>query len=169
VGRRRGVSIGIEWMRVLRCRAIAIEPHPTRLQYIADNAAALGTPDLDHRRRGTAALQDLPPPDAVFIGGDDGKPLATCWHALPASGRLVANAITVESEQISCTGIVSVEENSPALPFNAPSRSARFWGGKRKHLSRNGQSRNYSLKCPSSPRRACRNTSMTGLLQCDWR
>ena len=40
-------SIGIEWMRSApRCRAIAIESHPTRLQYIADNAAALGTPDL---------------------------------------------------------------------------------------------------------------------------
>ncbi len=40
-------SIAIEWLRSdRRCQAIAIEHHPTRLQYIADNAAALGTPHL---------------------------------------------------------------------------------------------------------------------------
>jgi precorrin-6B C5,15-methyltransferase / cobalt-precorrin-6B C5,C15-methyltransferase len=26
--------------------------------------------------------------------------LATCWHALRAGGRLVANAVTVEGEQV---------------------------------------------------------------------
>jgi precorrin-6B C5,15-methyltransferase / cobalt-precorrin-6B C5,C15-methyltransferase len=97
-------SIGIEWMRSApRCRAIAIEPHPIRLQYIADNAAALGTPDLKIiAGEAPAALQDLPIPDAVFIGGGltTENLLATCWHALPASGRLVANAVTLESEQI---------------------------------------------------------------------
>ena len=97
-------SIGIEWMRShARCQAIAIESHSTRLQYIADNAAALGTPDLKIMA-GTApaALKDLPPPDAVFIGGGltTENLLATCWQALRAGGRLVANAVTVESEQM---------------------------------------------------------------------
>ena len=96
-------SIGIEWMRSdARCRAIAIEPHPARLQYIADNAVALGTPNLTIvAGEAPAALQDLPPPDAVFIGGGltTGNLLATCWQALRAGGRLVANAVTVESEQ----------------------------------------------------------------------
>jgi precorrin-6Y C5,15-methyltransferase (decarboxylating) len=97
-------SIGIEWMRShARCRAIAIEPHVTRLQYIADNAAALGTPNLKIiAGEAPAALQDLPPPDAVFIGGGltTENLLATCWQALRTGGRLVANAVTVESEQL---------------------------------------------------------------------
>jgi precorrin-6Y C5,15-methyltransferase (decarboxylating) len=96
-------SISIEWMRSdPRCRAIAIECHPTRLRYIADNAAALGTPDLTIiAGEAPAALQELAPPDAVFIGGGltTAHLLATCWQALRAGGRLVANAVTVESEQ----------------------------------------------------------------------
>ena len=96
-------SIGIEWMRSdARCRAIAIESHPTRLQYIAHNAVALGTPNLRIiAGEAPAALKDLPPPDALFIGGGltTENLLATCWQALPAGGRLVANAVTVESEQ----------------------------------------------------------------------
>ena len=96
-------SIGIEWMRSdARCRAIAIESHPTRLQYIADNAVALGTPNLKIiAGEAPAALKDLPPPDALFIGGGltTENLLATCWQALPAGGRLVANAVTIESEQ----------------------------------------------------------------------
>jgi precorrin-6Y C5,15-methyltransferase (decarboxylating) len=86
-----------------RCRAIAIESHPTRLQYIADNAAALGTPDLTLiAGEAPTALKDLPPPDAVFIGGGltTDNLLPTCWQALRAGGRLVANAVTVESEQM---------------------------------------------------------------------
>jgi len=96
-------SISIEWMRSdARCRAIAIEPHPTRLQYIADNAVALGTPNLRIiAGEAPAALKDLPPPDALFIGGGltTEHLLSTCWQALPTGGRLVANAVTVESEQ----------------------------------------------------------------------
>jgi precorrin-6B C5,15-methyltransferase / cobalt-precorrin-6B C5,C15-methyltransferase len=97
-------SISIEWMRSdARCRAIAIEPHPARLQYIADNAVALGTPNLTIvAGEAPTALKDLPPPHALFIGGGltTDNLLATCWQALPAGGRLVANAVTVESEQM---------------------------------------------------------------------
>lgn len=96
-------SIGIEWMRSdRRCRAIAIEQHPTRLQYIADNAAALGTPHLKIiAGKAPIALKELPEPDAIFIGGGVTTPelFETCWQALRSGGRLVANAVTVESEQ----------------------------------------------------------------------
>jgi precorrin-6B C5,15-methyltransferase / cobalt-precorrin-6B C5,C15-methyltransferase len=96
-------SISIEWMRTHpRCRAIALEQHPKRLQYIADNATALGTPELKIIA-GVAptTLQNLPQPDAIFIGGGLTTPdlLATCWQALRSGGRLAANAVTVESEQ----------------------------------------------------------------------
>jgi precorrin-6Y C5,15-methyltransferase (decarboxylating) len=39
-------------------------------------------------------------PDAVFVGGAVSVPgvLAACWAALRPGGRLVANAVTVESE-----------------------------------------------------------------------
>ena len=97
-------SIGIEWMRCdRRCRSIAIEHHPSRLQYIADNASALGTPDLQIVAGiAPAALKDLPQPDAIFIGGGITVPelFETCWSALRSGGRLVANAVTVESELI---------------------------------------------------------------------
>jgi precorrin-6Y C5,15-methyltransferase (decarboxylating) len=97
-------SIGIEWMRSdPRCQAIAVESHSTRLRYIADNAAALGTPNLRIiAGEAPAALKDLPAPDAVFIGGGltTENLLATCWQALRPGGRLVANAVTIESEQM---------------------------------------------------------------------
>jgi precorrin-6B C5,15-methyltransferase / cobalt-precorrin-6B C5,C15-methyltransferase len=95
-------SIGIEWLRSHpRCRAIAIEQHPHRLQFIADNMSALGTPHLQLvQGKAPAALADLPTPDAIFIGGGVTAPglLDTCWTALRSGGRLVANAVTVESE-----------------------------------------------------------------------
>lgn len=95
-------SIAIEWMRSHRgCRAIAIERHPTRLQYIAENASNLGVSELQIVA-GLApdALANLPQPDAIFIGGGVTAEalLETCWNALGEGGRLVVNAVTIESE-----------------------------------------------------------------------
>lgn len=95
-------SIAIEWMRSHRgCRAIAIERHPSRLQYIAENASNLGVPELKIVT-GSApdALANLPQPDAIFIGGGVTAKavLETCWNALGEAGRLVVNAVTIESE-----------------------------------------------------------------------
>jgi precorrin-6B C5,15-methyltransferase / cobalt-precorrin-6B C5,C15-methyltransferase len=95
-------SISIEWLRSHpRCKAIAIEQYSQRLQLIADNMAALGTPQLQLiQGKAPAALVDLPTPDAIFIGGGLTTPelLATCWATLRSGGRLVANAVTIESE-----------------------------------------------------------------------
>ncbi len=95
-------SIGIEWLRSHpRCNAIAIEQHAHRLQFISDNMAALGTPHLQLiQGKAPTALADLPTPDAIFIGGGVTAPglLDTCWTALRSGGRLVANAVTIESE-----------------------------------------------------------------------
>ena len=96
-------SIAIEWMRSHpRCRAIAIERHPTRQQYITDNAIALGVPDLKIiAGEAPSALKNLPQPDAIFIGGGvtTDTLFETCWNALPTGSRLVINAVTLESEQ----------------------------------------------------------------------
>lgn len=97
-------SIGIEWMRAERsARAIAIEERPDRADRIVGNATALGVPDL-HVITGAApdALKDLPQPDAVFVGGGAGDPgvLDACWAALAPGGRLVVNAVTLETEAL---------------------------------------------------------------------
>jgi precorrin-6B C5,15-methyltransferase / cobalt-precorrin-6B C5,C15-methyltransferase len=96
-------SISIEWMRShIRCRAIAIEQNPKRLQYIADNANTLGVPNLKIvLGEAPQILENLPQPNTIFIGGGltTDLLLETCWNALPIGGRLVANAVTVESEQ----------------------------------------------------------------------
>ncbi|AZF56515.1 precorrin-6y C5,15-methyltransferase (decarboxylating) subunit CbiE [Pseudomonas sp. R11-23-07] len=95
-------SIGIEWMRTHpSCRALAIEADAGRQDLIEHNRDALGVPGL-HLVRGTApdALHGLPTPDAIFIGGGvtrDGV-LDSCWQQLRPGGRLVANAVTLQSE-----------------------------------------------------------------------
>jgi precorrin-6Y C5,15-methyltransferase (decarboxylating) len=95
-------SISIEWMRTHPlCRAIAIEQNLSRLEYITDNANALGTPNLEIiLGKAPDVLKNLPQPDAIFIGGGvtTENLLETCWQALASGGRLVANAVTVESE-----------------------------------------------------------------------
>jgi precorrin-6Y C5,15-methyltransferase (decarboxylating) len=94
-------SVGIEWM--LTCpsnRTIAIERNPVRAARIARNAAALGVPDLSIvEATAPGALQGLPPPDAVFIGGGATREdtIDTAWNALRSGGRLVANGVTLET------------------------------------------------------------------------
>jgi precorrin-6Y C5,15-methyltransferase (decarboxylating) len=96
-------SIAVEWMRAGRdARAVGIDPNRSRLDFARQNAAALGAPKLA-LIEGTApaALADLPRPDAVFIGGGlSRETVAAARSALPAGGRLVANAVTLESESL---------------------------------------------------------------------
>ena len=95
-------SIAIEWLRSHRTlSAIAVEREPGRCALINENAAALGVPHLELvEGEAPAALKDLPPPDAVFIGGGltTAGLVERCWQALKPRGRLVANAVTVEGE-----------------------------------------------------------------------
>jgi len=95
-------SVGIEWMRAARgARAIAVERRGDRAARIGANAARLGVPDLSVVvGSAPAALADLPTPDAVFIGGGGSDPAVfeACWAALRPGGRLVANAVTLQTE-----------------------------------------------------------------------
>ncbi|GAA3164861.1 bifunctional cobalt-precorrin-7 (C(5))-methyltransferase/cobalt-precorrin-6B (C(15))-methyltransferase [Blastococcus jejuensis] len=97
-------SIGIEWMRTHpSCRSVAVESQPDRARRIGANAARLGVPGLQVvEGRAPEALAGLPGPDAVFVGGGATTPelLDACWAALRPGGRLVANAVTVESEAV---------------------------------------------------------------------
>ena len=95
-------SIGIEWMRAHpSCRAIAIEADDGRQTLIEHNRDALGVPGLQ-LVRGSApqALTGLERPDAIFIGGGVTREgmLEQCWSALKPGGRLIANAVTLQSE-----------------------------------------------------------------------
>ncbi|MDQ3202655.1 MAG: precorrin-6y C5,15-methyltransferase (decarboxylating) subunit CbiE [Pseudomonadota bacterium] len=95
-------SIGIEWMRAHpACRALAIEADDGRQALIELNRDALGVPGLQ-LIRGSApqALNGLERPDAIFIGGGVTREgvLDACWAALKPGGRLIANAVTLQSE-----------------------------------------------------------------------
>jgi precorrin-6Y C5,15-methyltransferase (decarboxylating) len=96
-------SIAIEWILCHpSLRAIGIEERADRAERATRNAAALGAPDLEIvTGRAPDALQGLPAPDAVFVGGGltDGV-LEAAWRSLNSGGRLVANAVTLESETI---------------------------------------------------------------------
>lgn len=95
-------SVAVEWMRAARyARAIGIEPRADRRAMAAENALALGAPKLELiDGEAPAALSDLPAPDAIFIGGGfSTTTFDAAWAALKPLGRLVANAVTLESEQ----------------------------------------------------------------------
>ena len=95
-------SVAIEWMLAdPSLRAIAIEARPDRAARISRNAAALGVPELEViEGHAPDALAGLATPDAIFIGGGASAPgvLDAAIAALRPGGRLVANAVTLETE-----------------------------------------------------------------------
>ena len=95
-------SVAIEWMLAdPLMAAIAIEARPDRAARIRRNAAALGVPDLEVvEGAAPAALENLPQPHAIFIGGgaSDLGVIERAVTALRTGGRLVVNAVTLESE-----------------------------------------------------------------------
>jgi precorrin-6B C5,15-methyltransferase / cobalt-precorrin-6B C5,C15-methyltransferase len=98
-------SVAIEWLLADPgfMPAIAIEARADRAARIHRNAAAFGVPSLDVvQGAAPAALASLPPPDAIFVGGGatDSGVLDAALAALPAGGRLVANAVTLETEAL---------------------------------------------------------------------
>ncbi|PZG26241.1 cobalamin biosynthesis bifunctional protein CbiET [Spongiactinospora gelatinilytica] len=97
-------SIAIEWLRVHpTCAAVAVESRANRADAIRRNADRLGVPSLRIvTGRAPDALTGLPTPDAVFVGGGATAPglLERCWSALRPGGRLVANAVTLETEAV---------------------------------------------------------------------
>jgi len=101
-------SIAIEWLLAHPANAaIGIEADLERAARARRNALALGVPRLQVVEGGApAALQGLAPPDAVFIGGGLHEPglLEAAWQALPVGGRIVANAVTLESERVLMAG-----------------------------------------------------------------
>jgi precorrin-6Y C5,15-methyltransferase (decarboxylating) len=95
-------SVAIEWCRSgPGCRAVAFERDEQRRKRIVDNAVAHGA-KVEVQSDAPAAFESLTSPQAVFVGGgltEDGL-LDACYERLADGGRLVANAVTVESEAL---------------------------------------------------------------------
>jgi precorrin-6B C5,15-methyltransferase / cobalt-precorrin-6B C5,C15-methyltransferase len=94
-------SVAIEWMLAdPSMRAIAIEARSDRVARIGRNAAAFGVPALEMvEGRAPDVLDGLARPDAVFIGGGANDiVLDAAIAALRSGGRLVVNAVTLETE-----------------------------------------------------------------------
>lgn len=95
-------SIAVEWCRSAPgCRAVAFELDPDRRDRIAANTRAFGV-DVDIRGEAPAELDGADTPDAIFVGGGLTKPglMSACIDRLGTGGRLVANAVTAESEAL---------------------------------------------------------------------
>lgn len=103
-------SVAIEWLRASPCyrvagggegSAVAVERDADRCARIARNAAALGVPQLEivHGEAPDALSRLESRPDTIFLGGGIARPglLDRCWERLPAGGRLVANAVSLEA------------------------------------------------------------------------
>jgi len=97
-------SVGIEWcLRHPRNRCLGAEERPDRAERARRNALELGVTNFDVRLgRAPEALGDWPLPDAVFIGGGASDPgvFEAAWAALKPGGRLVVNAVTLETETL---------------------------------------------------------------------
>jgi precorrin-6Y C5,15-methyltransferase (decarboxylating) len=98
-------SVSVEFCRA-GGTATAIEARDDRAANIRTNALRFG---VDHRLHVVAgkapdALAGLPPPHAVFVGGGGSQALFDHLRAtLPPGTRLVANAVTLETETLLAT------------------------------------------------------------------
>ncbi len=98
-------AVAIEWMRAApETRAVGVEPRADRRSLMAKNALKLGAPAL-HIMDGNAPsciceLGNIAKgPDAVFVGGGlSTEVLTQCIEMLKPGGRIVANAVTLDSE-----------------------------------------------------------------------
>lgn len=97
-------SVALEWLLAAPGSLVqALEADPARAARARANAAAFG---LEHRyclteARAPEGLEGLPRPDAIFIGGGaSDEVLMRLWQLIPPGTRLVANAVTLESEAL---------------------------------------------------------------------
>jgi len=95
-------SVAIEWMLAdPSLHAIAIERRPDRAARIRRNAAVFGVPGLEVvEGEAPEVLASLPKPDAIFIGGGANAALDAARSMLRVGGRLVVNAVTLQTEAL---------------------------------------------------------------------
>lgn len=97
-------SISVEWLLAAPgSRAVALEADAGRAARARRNADrfGLGHRFVLHELRAPEGIADLPRPDAIFVGGGASETvLETVWQAMPENCRLVANAVTLETEAL---------------------------------------------------------------------
>lgn len=95
-------SIAIEWSRSAPgCSAVAFERDEQRRDRILGNVTAFGV-RVEVRGGAPESLDGAPEPAVIFVGGGVTQPglLQACFDRLPSGGRLVVNAVTMESEAV---------------------------------------------------------------------
>lgn len=96
-------SVAIEWLRAdSEGRAYAFEADRERAARIGRNAARHGVgAALTVGGAFPDSRPQAPAPDTIFIGGGlNPDVLAAAWWDLPPGGRLVANAVTVDTQAL---------------------------------------------------------------------
>ncbi len=95
-------SVAIEWcLRGSSCSAVAIEARADRAARAARNALSLGAVGVEVvTGEAPGVLAGLARPDAVFVGGGLQRAgvLEAVWSALRPGGRLVANAVALDTQ-----------------------------------------------------------------------
>lgn len=133
-------SVSIEWA-LAGGTATTIEPKAERAEIIRTNAAQFGVTEAIKVVEGRApeALKDLSHADAVFIGGGASDALLEkLWSVLSPGTRLVANAVTLESESLiaswhaRCGGSLMRLETAEVQPLGqkrgwVPARPVTQW------------------------------------------
>lgn len=96
-------SISIEWLlSAPSLRAIGFEAHAERARRARENALRMGVDRFEVvETRMPQGFENQPMPDAVFIGGGLSEELLSAlWAHLAQGTRLVAHAVTLESEAL---------------------------------------------------------------------
>ncbi|QDZ42595.1 precorrin-6y C5,15-methyltransferase (decarboxylating) subunit CbiE [Corynebacterium sp. sy039] len=98
-------SVAIEFLRTTKnSHAICFESIPSRQENIMTNAHRLGVKrHIAIQGQAPQAFDSVPDaPDVIFIGGGltNENLFHQAWLRLKQGGRLVANAVTIESEQL---------------------------------------------------------------------
>ena len=94
-------SVAIEWLLAHpRNRAVAIEIREDRAARITKNAELFGVALTVVQGDAPFALEGLPQPDAIFVGGGGAAVIEAAWDLLPAGRRLVVNGVTVETQSL---------------------------------------------------------------------
>ena len=96
-------SISIEWLLAHpKNKATIVEANSERAARIKTNAARFGLGNLTViEGKAPGALSNILTPDAIFIGGGLSEALLqSLVEKMPAGTRLVANAVTLESEAL---------------------------------------------------------------------
>lgn len=120
-------SVGIEAaLAAPGLRVVAIERDPAAVDTIVANAAALGAAVEVVAGAAPGALDDLPAPDRVFVGGGGLDVLDACLAAARPGGRVVATFAAADRALAARTRLGSLAQVSVDRAADLPDGGVRF-------------------------------------------